>query len=108
MADLTPAEELRAAAARLREKAKVATAGPWKSYSGRVDSSRGTVAVAFDGYYDSEWIATMHPDVAEPLAVLLEEAAEFVAQLAEHYPRLPVQPHARTLAIARVINGTSS
>jgi hypothetical protein len=72
---VTPAEELRAAAAKLRETAKKATRGPWTSYSGRVDSHAGTIGIALNGYTDSEWIALMHPGRAEQLAALLEEIA---------------------------------
>lgn len=76
----TPAEELRAAAERLREVAKVATPGPWEGEGGD-DERPPSVWTAYEGSYvadniphpeDAEWIATLSPAIAEPLALWLD------------------------------------
>jgi hypothetical protein len=86
---VTAAETLRAAAAKLRETASKATAGPWTAQEVPdevyVEIMAGTeVAVAHavcehpaapGTAADAEWIALMSPDKAEPIAVLLEAAA---------------------------------
>ncbi len=107
---MTPAEELRAAAAKLREKAKAARPFPWRS-AGTGDvvvdlppshpdyaTSKDCVTVLADGNIDdAEWVALMHPGLAEPLAALLE-------YLASQSERWPVNLTA-ALGVARVING---
>ena len=83
---MTPAEELRAAAAKLREMAADATEGPWTSVPMRDHTfgiwSSGTGLSGEDDHLasanvapDAASIALMCPDKAELLAVWLEEAA---------------------------------
>ena len=90
MADLSPVETLRAAAARLRALATNATPGPWErewAFSTHfvVPSTAGNVAADNVSRLkrhqrgDAEWIALMHPGVAEPLADWLEREAEDLA-----------------------------
>lgn len=117
---MTAAEELRAAAFRLREAAEHAAAGPWTAApvwsarshatsaiyslahdagstksevvaSGRADKSGGIV-----NPFNAVWIAAVHPGLAEPLAVWLEGAAEDSEVIGSDY---------QALAVARVING---
>jgi hypothetical protein len=88
---MTPAEELRAAAALLREKATEATDGPWEieySYAGDrpqalfrmnpdhpddVDEALGVGVM--DEPADNVWVALMSPAMAEPMAAILETCA---------------------------------
>lgn len=95
---MTPAEELRAAAARIRERAERATPGPWSVFddesgmfwvhSGAVDAGghgpvtmdlqEGGVAVESDseaGRADAEHIAAWCPPPALAVAALLEAVA---------------------------------
>jgi hypothetical protein len=91
----TPADTLRAAAARIREHTIGATPGWWKAnddaYPTAVYASEGTSVIdgarwggeasVFDNDADARWIAMMHPDVGELIADWLESAArtwEFV------------------------------
>lgn len=90
MADLTPAEELRAAAARLREHAKSASTWPWTSapsWAGEnavLNAGGHPVAVCgeeipgsdYPASADAAWIALAHPGLAEPLARLLDDAVD--------------------------------
>lgn len=74
---MTPADELRQAAETLRERAAKATPGPWKydERFGYIDSNGdGNRVVQYRGIEtgDGDWIATLSPAVAEPLAALLE------------------------------------
>jgi hypothetical protein len=81
VADLTTVEELRAAAAKLREVAGKATDGPWHPDADEL--GRGwDLRSATDGHMafgltkaDAAWIALVHPGLAEPLAEWLEKTA---------------------------------
>lgn len=76
---MTPAEELRQAATTVRKLAADATQGPWKAtVQGEIISlsRRGPYGPAGVSPWvadeDAQWIAAMSPDIAEPLADLLE------------------------------------
>ncbi len=87
------ADELRAAASLMRERAELAEHGPWTveerpaisglryshAASNMVVNNQGNVA---DGGFraDAEYIASMHPGVALAVARMLEELAEHAAQ----------------------------
>lgn len=83
----TPADELRAAAARLRTLAAAATSGPWaaeksNAYGHRVGNSDEADWIAWTGEHgetrseaDAQFIAAMHPGVGEELAKWLEHEA---------------------------------
>lgn len=98
MTDPIPAQDLRAAAAKLREMAKGTTPGPWfladcELYPRWILSAGATGPDSDDPAYvaksyrdgdddglnvsdaDWQWMAFAHPGLAEPLAALLEEAA---------------------------------
>lgn len=85
MADLTPAATLRAAATLIRETASKATPGPWMVSRipgiGRTvndPTARLSIAVG-TGWVsgaDGEWIALMHPGLAEHLAAWLDGVAK--------------------------------
>ncbi|GII84562.1 hypothetical protein Ssi03_25520 [Sphaerisporangium siamense] len=128
---MTPAEELRAAAARLRERAEQATPGPWSVGNDDViglgieQTGRGSftydaqIARVLEDYErdeenygnrelgttegDARWMALVHPGLAEPLAAWLESWDD--VNVSEHGPHLDDWRHA--LAVARVINGTT-
>jgi hypothetical protein len=87
MTDPTPSQTLRAAATRLRELAAKSNPGPWhKTDSGfGVRSSNGTNVVTDEdlqhgGTDDADWIASMSPVVAKPLAAWLEDTARLIDQ----------------------------
>lgn len=92
---MTPADELRQAAATLRELAAKATPGPWRYnpekyyrepktlrfeeavFAGPAGMDATTIALTGEtddpqGMSDAAWIATMSPAVAEPLARWLD------------------------------------
>lgn len=99
-AGLTPAEELRAAATKLREKAQPlmdAAADKdwtWTDFFTLHGPDLGLIRE------DEEWIALMTPELAEPFAKLLDlYAAAYEAEAIN----LPGTMHA--LAVARLING---
>ncbi|MEJ8671900.1 hypothetical protein WKI71_36710 [Streptomyces sp. MS1.AVA.1] len=118
---MTPADELRTAAEKIRILATTATDGPWHQ-SGigdqgwTVDTPHAFVAETEDsekGRADADWIAAMHPGVGDKISGLLEAAAGFV----DDYPDLtrphiddePCSDHAchivhASLAVARAIN----
>lgn len=91
---MSPAEELRAAAKRLRERAEAATAGPWTaqvmgSEGYLVSRVHGTIRERgrsrvgrfgckdWDGdRADAEYVASMHPPVALAVAEWLDRNAE--------------------------------
>jgi len=122
---MTPAEEIRAAAARLREAAEGTTPGPWfvgdcEIYprwilsAGKVDESghpEYVVKMARDeadevpiSDADWRWMAFAHPGVAEPLAAWLEAAAdEYLTPYSTDCPAAYA-----ALAVARAINGAAS
>jgi hypothetical protein len=104
---MTPAEELRAAAALLRERAAKTSGGTWTAeyldqhncwwVDHRTETSDsttyGTVAdlESIDMAGNAAWIALMSPAVAEPLAALLESEAdcqESIADVSDGVPRL--------------------
>lgn len=112
---LTVAEELRKAAGVLRETAVAAIAGPWESLDGgdRLVAWRTAPGSKFDDDFEyvvdepidgatAEWMALVGPDLAEPLAELLDGMAESVDQFGSdgRGPRL-------ALAVARVLIGGS-
>lgn len=82
---MNPADEIRQAAATLRELATKATSGPWRTVEADVmadvltvkDLGVPVITSAEDEMTgveiaDARWIATMSPSVAEPLAETLE------------------------------------
>jgi hypothetical protein len=116
---VTPAEELRGAATKLRETARGVThfPTPWTVEPAEDDQWRvmyvkgnplaGLIATTPDygRVWLADWIALMHPGLAEPLALLLEDQAQAYenflggsADIAEGIVRCG-------LAVARVING---
>jgi hypothetical protein len=101
---MTEAEELRAAAAKLRETAANASPGPWSAQD-----------FAFrHGLADAAWIALMDPAVAEPLAAWLEETArqyemppcDFPDGVCNSCERRDDFVHA--MAVAHIINGNGA
>lgn len=83
----TPAEEIRAAVAKLREKRAKATPGPWQfvpelywDRAGIMSDSpeaMGWAALVMDVHNDSEhgnagWMALMHPGVGQALVDMLD------------------------------------
>jgi hypothetical protein len=95
---VNPAEEMRAAAQRLRTRAAAATRGPWHcgpTIDGLKDVygpegqhvSGGDWPVSVIG--DSEWMALMSPEVADELARILDTTASVVYMTqclnTEHY-----------------------
>lgn len=135
MADTTEktiADELRKAAALLRETAIAAIAGPWASLDGgdRLvawrpdDDFEYVVEEPIDGA-TAEWMALANPLLAEPLASWLESAARVAREHPQdpEYAGLPdtrfcttcqdeettcVAFVAGALAVARVLNGATS
>ncbi|MER6942521.1 hypothetical protein ABT294_00735 [Nonomuraea sp. NPDC000554] len=137
MADIktekTVAEELREAARHIRENARGTAAGPWKAAPVWSPDSASTSAVYSHAYptgtvesevvasgqkryrkgglrnpCNARWIALMNPDLAEPLAALLEhmaDIAEFAAKRGLRTAAAGQVEHA--LAVARVLNGTA-
>jgi len=107
VSDLTPAQELREAARLMKERAKVATPGPWRYDPGKHFRAPGTcsfeesvfvgpigkeaLSVARTGetddpesMADAAYIASMHPGVAVAVAGWLDdEAAGYEAYDAE-------------------------
>lgn len=77
MAELTPAQELRAAASKIREIAALACAGPWRNRGGQIEGNGTRVATAAiaAGHDSAEHIALWHPGVAVLTASLLESVA---------------------------------
>ncbi|MDH2424825.1 hypothetical protein [Sphaerisporangium sp. TRM90804] len=99
---MTVAEELNAAAAKVRELAAAAVPGPWHadgpwwwetkpitcSATITTDPERQMVAVLAPEYNQhpraagcAPWIALMHPGLAEPLAAWLESCARQAASM---------------------------
>lgn len=117
----TPADELRAAAEKLRALATAATPGPWRDHDTHL-GQYGYAATVLSGegndtdlrawlpsmsqtpwdetrnaWPDAAYIAAMHPGVGALVAAWLDSAAEDAEQIgADH----------RALAVARAINGT--
>ena len=108
---MTPVEELRAAATKLRDASKGTTPGPWDTddcdlYPRRISASAtdndspyaAEVAKSYnDGGGDGldvsdadwRWMALAHPGLADPLA----DQFDATAALAEEYPQLVSCPH---------------
>lgn len=87
-ADRSPAEILRAAAARLEQAAAKAEPGPWYTEPDDLDRghdvwSRKTGHMPAFGLSESDaaWIATMSPVMAEPLAAWLKQAADELTEV---------------------------
>lgn len=120
---MTPAEELRAAAAKLRETAGTATDGPWQLdgpywwHSGDcthvVTDARDRMSVAVmpqreDAPHrdaNAAWIALAHPGLAEPLAKWLEREAKYAERAAGRGSGFLSEPDREALAVARAILG---
>lgn len=106
----TPAEELRAAATRLRETAAEACGGPWENGDDDLLWIGGSVwgySVHKEGTFlagDPAWIALVHPGLAEPLAEWLETEAH----MAEKRGNSAEGQTFHALKVARVINGGAS
>ena len=116
---MTPADELRAAAAKIRDLTAETTGAPWttswseqqyevKSPSGIDPIAEWTYAIATwepeaseqraeCDTADADWIATMHPGIGTALAAWLESAARDAREIGP-------DPHA--LAVARAVLGT--
>jgi hypothetical protein len=105
---VTPAEELTAAAARLKALAAAASPGPWQQsgigdHGWTVDTPALFIAETEDsdkGRADANWIAAMHPGVGTLLAKWL--GSWNGTDLDEHAAMPDDLAHA--LAIAREIN----
>lgn len=70
-----PQDILTKAAQLLRERAQLATGGPWKYEAGEISSSSEPVVEwTFDN--NGPWIALMSPDLAPHIAAWLERSAE--------------------------------
>lgn len=133
---MTPGEELHAAATKLRETAKGATPGRWWAgdpigrefggmdfpiasdhllssppYVAYVDVSPEAMGVRSqveDAKADATWIALVHPGLAEPLALLLEDQASMYEDFLPHGADMAERVVWHGLGIARTINGTTS
>lgn len=113
MTTLIPAEELRAAAAKIRKLAADAEPGPWHVHEYLTDHEAGIGTepggddIAGGGYEgggvqrltDAHYIAAMHPGVGTALADLLDDQADGDDQG-------EINPWA--LAVARAILGSST
>jgi hypothetical protein len=115
------AEELRAAAKLLRERAEAAFPGPWRSWREGRDHRGGDSFIETQGETDltlnlattdygrdalgkwaasQDYIATMHPLVGLALADWLDEVAD------DRHPSLPAWVEDAALRMARAIVGT--
>jgi hypothetical protein len=122
---MTPVDELRAAAAKLRATAAAVPFGPpWASdadLSREVVSgdaqSWGAPSVALASTPEAAtWIALASPALAEPMAASLEAAADYLAKnyssqgphdRAENCTGAECRLVANALALARLVNGTA-
>ncbi len=76
MTSLSPSEELRSAAQKLRDVAKKADPGPWRpGFEGAVWRSVDALLCESFDENDAQWIAMMSPLLAEPLASVFDKAA---------------------------------
>jgi hypothetical protein len=104
----TPADELKAAAEKIRTLAMGAPANnqPWRYAKGLPNDSVRTATgweVAYgDAPGDLRYIAAMHPGIGLALAELLDTAAEYFADDSAAHPTHLV----RALTVARAINGS--
>lgn len=103
---MTVAEELRAAATKLRDKSKPLLEadgdktwpGEWANFFTLHGADLGLIRE------DEEWIALMSPALGEPLAAWLESRAKDTESLTDpRNQKIVAGPYA--LAVARVING---
>lgn len=107
---MTAPEELRKAAARLRDLAADASPAPWHEGVGLIRSGRA-VAVIYDVEAepgDIAWIATLHPGIAQPLADWLDTVADAHIHLDDREISafdLPGTSTHPALTVARIING---
>ncbi|MFJ4932354.1 hypothetical protein ACIP8U_00585 [Streptomyces pseudovenezuelae] len=111
---MNPADELRTAATRLRQRAADATPGPWKTdtsipYGHRVGSTDDADWIAWTGEHgetgseaDAAYIAAMGPNVGTLLARWLDVTANSLDANTHPGWQETVAPDA--LAIAREIN----
>lgn len=117
-AEKTIADELREAATRLRKIGSKVMPGPWESLNDgdRLVAWRNVPGTDFDDDMEyvfdepleketAEWVALVNPDLAEPLAAWLEEAADTVDELGVHPVLGPGERTRAALAVARVLNG---
>jgi hypothetical protein len=111
---VTAPEELRKAAARLRDLAADASTTPWMRGEGYVRKAvwtDGGLIVVCDRYAepgDLAWIATLHPGIAQPLADWLESVADAHIHLDDREISafdLPGTSTHPALDVARIING---
>lgn len=128
---MTPADELKQAAARLRETAARATRGPWEDVSDGDEGAWPRMIVGApnaDGYVeevlkvheeigdwgvvareDVAWMALASPVLAEPLAAWLEDTIGAYVDFAQsHGPEVAERVVWRALAVARALNGGAS
>lgn len=105
---MNASETLKAAAAKLRNTAEKADPGPWRpGFEGAVWGR--TTALVCEGFDadDAQWIAMMHPGLAEPLAVWLIWAASQASMNEDRAPRHRVNI-SDALDVARVILGEAA
>ena len=108
---MTPAEELRTAATRLRETAAEATGGPWENGEDDhlwIGGSVWGYSVRKKGEFlngDPAWIALANPALAEPLAQLLEDQAAMYEDFLPRGTDIAERIVWRGLGVARVVNG---
>lgn len=107
---MTPAAELRAAAAKIRERAGRACGRPWRNRDGLIEGNGARVATAAiaEGHDSADHIALWHPGVAELVADWLDAVAQAVDGMdCSADDGLVVSPFGtgRAVAIARAING---
>lgn len=107
---MTPAEELKAAADKLRALAAAATAGPWRQHDTHLDLGGHTATVLTDredindteliawvptwshepwdearnAWNNAVYVAAMHPGVGAALAELLERQAKQAAEVEQY------------------------
>lgn len=109
---MTAADELRAAAKKLRETASNALGSdrPWRYAPGKPSDSVRTESGWEIAYGDDpsnlRWIALASPALAEPLADLLDDLADFVGELDKEPPAGHLI--GKALAAARAIIGRQS
>lgn len=98
---MTPAEELRAAAQKIRDTSAKACAGPWRNNGGQVEGNGTRVATAAiaAGHDSAEHIAMWHPGAAKFVAEWLDQTATEWEKLGQ-LPAIAVTP----LALAMFIN----
>ncbi len=125
----TVAQELKAAAAKVREMAASTSRGPWfvgdcemyprwilsegerdehgyNSDVARVDEDEADSFAISDANW--EWMGFAHPGLAEPLAALLDHLADIAKYAADRGLRNAAAGQVEhALAVARAINGTA-